>query len=193
MQYRALTSEDALEFQALRLEALTESPAAFASSYEEECGTAETVISERLMNRSESVVFGAFRESHLIGMVGIYRETHLKLSHKAWVWGMYITPAYRQQGVGRQLLTTALEHATTIFAVRQVNLGVNMTNVAAIALYESLGFQTFGIERGFMILNGELQDEMHMVWISPMWTSANNHATPSSSTRADVRCKSVLL
>jgi RimJ/RimL family protein N-acetyltransferase len=50
--------------------------------------------------------------------------------------------------------------------VQQVNLGVNAANSAAIALYESLGFQAFGIERGFMQVDGELHDEVHMSWTS---------------------------
>jgi RimJ/RimL family protein N-acetyltransferase len=42
-------------------------------------------------------------------------------------------------------------------------LGVNTENTAAIALYESLGFETFGVERGFMLVDGVLHDELHMV------------------------------
>lgn len=49
--------------------------------------------------------------------------------------------------------------------VRQVNLGVNAANVEAIALYEALGFAPFGLERGFMLLDGELHDEILMVRI----------------------------
>ncbi len=47
--------------------------------------------------------------------------------------------------------------------VRQVNLGVNAANVEAIALYQAAGFIPFGIERGFMLIGGELHDELHMV------------------------------
>lgn len=47
--------------------------------------------------------------------------------------------------------------------VRQINLGVNAANFAALAFYESCGFKPFGLERGFMMLDGELHDEVHMV------------------------------
>jgi RimJ/RimL family protein N-acetyltransferase len=44
-----------------------------------------------------------------------------------------------------------------------VTLGVNTANTAAIALYESVGFEKFGLERGFLRVNGVLHDELHMV------------------------------
>ena len=47
--------------------------------------------------------------------------------------------------------------------VRQINLGVNAANLEAIALYEAAGFTAFGVERGFMLLDGRLHDELHMV------------------------------
>ena len=47
--------------------------------------------------------------------------------------------------------------------VRQINLGVNAANAEAVALYEAAGFTAFGVERGFMLLDGRLHDEIHMV------------------------------
>lgn len=51
--------------------------------------------------------------------------------------------------------------------VRQVNLGVNVSNAAAIALYADLGFRSFAVERGFMLVEGVLHDEMHMTCVLP--------------------------
>jgi RimJ/RimL family protein N-acetyltransferase len=44
----------------------------------------------------------------------------------------------------------------------KVTLGVNTENTAAIALYRSEGFEPFGLERGFMLVDGTLHDELHM-------------------------------
>ncbi len=71
----------------------------------------------------------------------------------------------RRRGLARGLMTRAIEEAGRWPGLRQINLGVNAANSAAIALYESLGFQTFGIERGFMQVDGVLHDERHMVRI----------------------------
>lgn len=48
----------------------------------------------------------------------------------------------------------------------QVNLCVNAQSAPAIALYEDAGFKRFGLEHGFMLVDGTLQDELHMVCIN---------------------------
>jgi hypothetical protein len=47
-------------------------------------------------------------------------------------------------------------------AIGLVNLSVNGANLAAIGLYESVGFKTFGREPGAMCINGMLHVELHM-------------------------------
>jgi ribosomal protein S18 acetylase RimI-like enzyme len=86
-----------------------------------------------------------------------------KLAHKAFIWGMYVATNYRRHGVGRALIDHALLRAGAMNGVLQVNLGVNAANVEAIKLYEVAGFTAFGIERGFMLVDGNPHDEFHMV------------------------------
>ncbi len=162
-QIRELGPDDALAFQALRLAALRECPSAFASSYEEEHDTPIAVVAERMSARADRCVLGAWVESDLVGMLGLQREEMRKLAHKAFIWGMYVAPRVRRRDVGRQLIADALLRAASMSGVRQVNLGVNAANAEAIAFYEAAGFTSFGVERGFMLLDGELHDEIHMV------------------------------
>ena len=163
MRIRELGRDDAPAFQALRLAALRDCPSAFASSYEEEHETPIALVAERLAAKSGRCVLGAWLESDLVGMLGLMREEMQKLAHKAFIWGMYVAPSARRRGVGRQLVDRALSRAASMTGVRQVNLGVNGANFGAIALYEAVGFTSFGVERGFMLLDGELHDEIHMV------------------------------
>lgn len=107
-------------------------------------------------------VFGAFEGTSLIGLVALGRENMRKLEHKALIWGMYVAPIARGNGVGRALLLEALALARSVPAIRQVNLCVNASNTAAIHLYSSVGFKTFGREPGAMLIDGELHDEIHM-------------------------------
>ena len=104
MLVRTLTPEDAPEYQVLRLRGLHETPTAFASSYEEEVGTPVAEIARRLQPKDSGAIFGAFIESKLVGLAGIQRESMTKLSHKANLWGMYVSPEHRKSGVGFQLL-----------------------------------------------------------------------------------------
>ena len=163
MQIRELGPTDARTFQTLRLEALRESPSAFASSYEEEHETPLAVVAERLAAKPDRCVMGAWLDSDLVGMLGLRREGQRKLSHKAFIWGMYVSPGARRRGIGSQLIAHALSRAASMPGLRQINLGVNAANTEAIALYEAAGFTSFGVERGFMLLDGELHDEIHMV------------------------------
>lgn len=163
MQIRSLTPEDASVFQALRLRGLQECPTAFASSFEEEFATPIVEIERRLVPKPDAAIFGAFEDQALLALVGIRREGMVKLAHKAFVWGMYVAPEARGRGVGAELLKYALAYAGTTLRVRQVNLGVNTRNTAAVALYRKLGFTEFGLEREFLQVNGDLQDEYQMV------------------------------
>jgi ribosomal protein S18 acetylase RimI-like enzyme len=160
---RALAPADAAAFQALRLRALQECPAAFASSYEEEVGTPLAKFEARLQPRAGSAVFGAFRDSGLCALVGIQRESGAKLAHKSFLWGVYVAPEVRGAGLGTRLVAHALRYAAEVLGTRQVNLGVNTQNAAAVALYRKLGFVEYGLERGYLLVDGVPQDEFLMV------------------------------
>jgi ribosomal protein S18 acetylase RimI-like enzyme len=163
MELRTIDSTDAAAFQALRLAALLECPTAFSSSYEEECDVPLAEAAQRLVPDRNRAIFGAFDGDALVASVGLQRESMRKLAHKAVIWGVYVAPSFRRRGVGRRLLERALAHAESMPDLLQVTLGVNTANTAAIRLYESLGFEQFGLERGFLRVDGVLHDELHMV------------------------------
>ena len=163
MQVRVLTPSDAAAFVALRLRGLRECPQAFASSYEEEVGTPIAEVEQRLQPKVESAVFGAFKGADLCATVGLQREHMSKLAHKSFLWGVYVAPEARCNGVGSEIVRHALRYAATVFGSRQVNLGVNTMNSAALSLYKRLGFIEYGLERGYLLVGGVLYDEYQMV------------------------------
>lgn len=162
MEVRPLIKADASAFQVLRLSALRECPAAFGSSYEEECGIPVAAVSMRISETAERCVFGAFDQAELIGCIGLQRESKCKLAHKAFIWGMYVSPPYHNRGIGRQLLTQALQRAGAMPGLRQINLSVTAANSAALTLYENMGFRPFGTELNSLLISGELYNEVHM-------------------------------
>lgn len=162
MTIRRLTPADAAAFQALRLAALLETPIAFGSSHGEEVGSSLQAVAARLEPLPDRGVFGAFAADTLVGIVGLGRENLLNLSHKAFIWGMYVAPAHRNRGLGRDLLATAIAFAGTNPAIRQINLCVNASLIPAVGLYHSIGFLTYGHEPEAMLVQGALYDELHL-------------------------------
>jgi RimJ/RimL family protein N-acetyltransferase len=162
MQIRRLTPADASQFQTLRLAGLKDEPLSFASSYEEEMDLPASTIEHRLAIEHDRGTFGAFESKSLVGLVSLGREDMKKLRHKAFIWGMYVKPEFRGKGIARALICEAISFARSVPELKQVNLSANARNLSAIQLYQSLGFKAFGHEPGSMLINGELQDEVHM-------------------------------
>ncbi len=162
MNIRLLVPTDAANYKKLRLEALQTSPEAFAASYEEEMNTPIEMYEERLSSEV-SFHFGAFDEDALIGVVSLVQETKLKFKHRANIYAMYVTPSKQGQGVGKTLMTYAIEKAREIEDIEQLYLAVVTKNTSARNLYQSLGFEVFANDRHAMKLGDQYLDEVHMV------------------------------
>ncbi|HEX7639645.1 MAG TPA: GNAT family N-acetyltransferase [Burkholderiaceae bacterium] len=162
MTIRRLRPDDAADFQALRLAALLDTPEAFASSHEEEQGLPLDEVARRFGRDAGPGVLGAWHEGALVGVVGLRRQPLRKLSHKAEIWGMYVAPAARGLGLARQLMEAVLALARETAGIAKVTLSVDAANVAAIALYESLGFVVFGRESDAMRIGTDVRNDLQM-------------------------------
>ena len=89
------------------------------------------------------VVIVAESESQIIGMLNFHNGARKRIAHLGEV-SMSVNRAWRDQGVGRALLSTLLLWAQQQPAIEKVCLEVFATNTRAIALYQSLGFQVEG-------------------------------------------------
>ena len=166
LSIRTLTEDDAEDFRRLRLRALKEHPEAFGSSYEAESTLPLQVVADRLRQSSDSpddFTLGAHRQSELVGMVGFFRQRNEKERHKGSIWGMYVQSEEQGKGVGRALLTQAVERARLLTGLEQVGLAVVARNKRARSLYVSLGFETYGVEPNALVVDGEHLDEELMV------------------------------
>lgn len=166
LHVRRLDAADAVVFRTLRMRGLVECPLAFAASPEDEAEEPDAAIGARLDDRAGGEVYGAFTgDGKLVGVVGLGRERMRKLAHKAVLWGMYVAPEARRQGVARALVSHLLSEAAALPGVRQVTLGVHAGNHGARALYESLGFVAWGTEPAAAWVGGQPQDETWMVCV----------------------------
>jgi RimJ/RimL family protein N-acetyltransferase len=158
---RQLRDNDAEAYVNLRRQALLESPLAFASSPADDFASSPDAVREQLRRAAESVIIGAFRE-YLVGAVGLYRDRHMKSAHKAHLWGMYVVPIHRGQGIASELLDAALRHARALPGVSFVQLSVSSAAPGAQRLYERAGFRIWGTEPDALRHDGQSVVEHHM-------------------------------
>ena len=104
MEFRRLVPADAETYRTLRLRGLAEHPDAFTSSHDEETRRPLADTLARLQPDGAEIVWGAFAERALVGVVGLGRERRAKGRHKAVVFGMYVVPEHAGTGVGAALL-----------------------------------------------------------------------------------------
>lgn len=163
MNTRELTGEDAEAYYELRLEALLTNPDAFITTYEQEKQKPNPIqtTSERL-NSDLSRTFGLFSEGKLRGIATLMRQTHPKFSHKGEILAMYITPSIRRKGGAAQLFSEIIKSARDL-ELEQLLLSVVTENEPAKALYQKVGFQSYGLEQRAIKLTERYLDEEHMV------------------------------
>lgn len=155
---RPLGPADADSFRLIRLEALRAHPDHFGSSWEEAQARPSAWFEE---NAGSGRVVGLFDEQDaLAGMAGLALDPSLKSRHLATLWGMYVAPSARRQGAGAALVHAVL--AMAVPPVEEVRLTVSAHNGPAIALYERLGFERYGLDPHALKLGDRYIDELLM-------------------------------
>ena len=163
MIIRKLTIQDVESFISFRAEGLKNTPEAFGESLKEFNQKSLESIKSTFPNSNTNFLVGMFDEQKLVGVVGFFQNRSEKMKHKAGIWGMFVTPSYRKQGIARKLMEFAIEKGKEIVEVKQISLGVVSTNIAAKELYKSLGFVSYGTEPRAICVDGTYYDEDHMV------------------------------
>ncbi len=93
--------------------------------------------------RSREYFYVARREQTVVGYIIFYM-----LHEEAQIWNIAVSPACQRQGIGKYLLTSALEmiHAD---GEREVFLEVAVSNLPAQYLYRQFGFRICGIRKDY--------------------------------------------
>jgi ribosomal protein S18 acetylase RimI-like enzyme len=157
VQIRRVTPDEAPLYRRIRLEALRLSPEAFGSTFERESAQSDAWFAERL---ATSEVLGAWHGADLVGVVGFRAQEGSKEAHKGLLWGMYVQPAFRKEGLAGRLLDALLALAKG--RVELVQLAVWDGNIAARRLYERFGFVAYGTELNALKQNGVYYNEVLM-------------------------------
>lgn len=154
---RVLTSADAEAYRSVRLCALREHPPAFGSLPEDEPCLSKTAM--RLAPSNDCCFFGVFHNEQLIGIVRLARYPAPNEKHRGYLAGLYVLPPFRRHGCGRALVREALSWAANAPGIRRINLTVVTEQKAAICLYKSFGFHTYGTELETFSKDGQFYDE----------------------------------
>jgi len=161
MNIRLLDESDAQLYHVVRLRALKNDPDSFGSTYEQEVVRPLEKFAERIQHTANKFTLGCFDDSQsLIGIVNFAHEDRLKTAHKGNIYGMYVEPGFRGQGIGRSLLLALIEKATKeCEGLEQIHLTVVSNNEPAKRLYTSRGFEVYGVEPHALKSNGHYLDE----------------------------------
>ena len=174
LSIKRLSTADAPAYRTLMLEAYEMHPDAFTSSVAERAALPLSWWESRVVPGGEAaeVVFGAFHDARLAGVAGLSFETREKARHKATLFGMYVPPRARCQGIGLRLVDAALAFARSRSGIKVVQLTVTEGNASAEALYRRCGFAPFGVEPYAVAVDGGYVAKVHM-WcnVEPVATS----------------------
>ena len=161
--YRKLKPTEAKDFRRVRLECLKNFPDSFGTLYEDEVGKPKLYFEELIEQDTPDVFFfGAFAGDDLIGIAGFIRGNRTKTRHRGEIAAMYVNPDFRGRRVGEKLLRALLKAVFALKGVEQAHLTVVADNLAAIGLYERIGFETFGVQKNYFKAGEKYWDQNFM-------------------------------
>ncbi|KMN10679.1 GNAT family N-acetyltransferase [Pseudomonas helleri] len=161
MAIELLDPSYAKAYRQLMLEAYSLHPEAFVSGIADR---EELPLSwwEGQLDDELSALFGAFIDAQLVGIVGLAFEPWEDAQHKATLFGLYVPHAFREQGVGEQLVQAVLSLAEQEPDIKVVELTVSANSTAALALYRRCGFEQSGLEDSAIRVGEDYYDRVHM-------------------------------
>lgn len=149
-----MQSSDASQFKRLRLRAIKETPTAFSAEESEE---EEKPISYFEAILGESVVFGCFSDDELIAKFCATRDRPKKLNHKAYLWGLYVDPSCRREGIAQDLFLKVMEQCK-IQGIIHFRAIVTAGNVRANTFFIRNGFDQIGTEHLSLYFDSQFYD-----------------------------------
>lgn len=159
MTLRRLSADDVVALRALWLEGLRDMPASFLTTPDELLARSDAQLTAGI---GSYLYLGSFDQDHLVGFAVARQGGMTRLRHTADIGPLYVTPSHQRQGRADALLRSMLKELRED-KLLQAELSVDAANVAAIALYESLGFVTFGRRPRSVMIDGAPRDDLLMI------------------------------
>lgn len=158
-----LVAADAPAYRRLMMRAYAEEPDAYTTTAEERAAEPEGWWVRRIADPAgTTAAWGARDGDELVGSVALEFSRKPRTAHDALLLGMYVRPESRGRGAAQALVQACIDHCAARGGIRHVKLTVTDGNAAAIRLYESAGFVTWGVEPGAILVAGGLRAKRHM-------------------------------
>jgi ribosomal protein S18 acetylase RimI-like enzyme len=104
-------------------------------------------------------------DKEIAGWCDVLPNSRKTVSAHCVTLGMGLLPKYRGQGIGRKLVERALD-ADLAFGFTRIELTVREANVNAIALYRNFGFETEGLHRKAVRIEGRYENTLSMAFVT---------------------------
>ncbi len=146
-------------YRALRLESLQRFSNCFGVTFEEEARLTTLAFEAAIEARAaDRFVVGAFCGERLIGLAAFTRRERRKTMHRGDISQVYVDPVQRGRSIGQRLMLATLASAFELSGLEQVELSVVSTNTAALRLYATLGFETYGVQQNYFKVGANCWD-----------------------------------
>lgn len=111
--------------------------------------------------KNDYVQFVAVSDGKVVGWCDIMPRNSRPVMAHVGVLGIGLLPAFRGCGIGRRLMTAALDKARAKNLTR-IELGVREGNDNAMALYKKTGFQVEGLQKKAFRIDGVYENVYQM-------------------------------
>lgn len=138
---RLFTPDEWMFYKQIRLRALQADPGVFGSNYEKEAADPDSRWQAGVSDPETVGIFGVFKGDELIGMTGIVLLRDDPTRQNAKLWGSWIDPAARGQGVSVLMYQARLDWARRHPTVRRIIVSHRQSNLASMRANQKHGFQ----------------------------------------------------
>jgi len=121
----------------------------------------EKEIIKKYLESDNQIFLIAEIENSIVGMLNVSANNKNKMKHIG-LMGISISEKNWWKKIWSHLIEEMLNWAKNNWVTRKINLVVNVSNSKAIWLYEKYHFETEGIIKRDMLINGEYNDARHM-------------------------------
>lgn len=148
------------EFKKLRIEAIRESPVAFSQDVSDIVNTPDKEWIEILEKALDGELLLYFVESNgeLIALAGARFYTKEKIKHNAFLDSLHVSPAFREMGIGGELLKKRIEFIVERGGIKNIICEIFSSQVASIELHKKFGFTQGGTIKDFLYFEGKYSD-----------------------------------